>query len=78
MKGREEGGDARAAVSSRSCTATSFGAWEQTSGLALVLVLPVAVWELSFGISMTVKGFKPPTGTLPSSDVTGADVGVAA
>jgi len=29
-----------------------------------VLVLPVALWELSFGIYMTVKGFKvPPTPT---------------
>jgi hypothetical protein len=42
-----------------SCIATLFGAWDQISGPALVLVLPIAVWEFSFGIYMTVKGFKP-------------------
>jgi hypothetical protein len=40
-----------------SCTATLFGAWEQISGPAALLTLPIAVWELSFGIYMTVKGF---------------------
>lgn len=43
-----------------SCTATLFGAWEQLSGPAMILVLPVAVWELSFGVYMTVKGFRTP------------------
>ena len=43
-----------------SCTATLFGAWEQTSGPGLVLVLPIAIWEISFGIYMTVKGFRTP------------------
>jgi hypothetical protein len=42
-----------------SCTATLFGIWEQTSGPAMVLVLPIAVWEFSFGVYMTFKGFKP-------------------
>ncbi len=47
-----------------SCIATLFGAWEQISGPAMVLVLPVAVWEFSFGVYMAVKGFKPsPAGT---------------
>jgi hypothetical protein len=44
-----------------SCTATLFGAWEQTSGPAMILVLPIAVWEMSFGIYMTFKGLKTPT-----------------
>jgi hypothetical protein len=44
-----------------SCTATLFGFWEQISGPAMVLVLPVAVWELSFGVYMALKGFKPST-----------------
>jgi hypothetical protein len=44
-----------------SAIATLFGAWEQISGPAAVLTLPIAVWELSFGVYMTVKGFKPPT-----------------
>jgi hypothetical protein len=39
-------------------TATLFGVWEQTSGPAMVLVLPIAIWEFSFGVYMTVKGFK--------------------
>ena len=38
-------------------TATLFGAWEQTSSPALLLVLPIAVWEFSFGVYMTVRGF---------------------
>lgn len=39
--------------------ATLFGAWEQTSGPAMLLVLPIAVWEFSFGVYMAVKGFRP-------------------
>ena len=52
-----------------SCTATLFGAWDQVSGPALLLVLPIAVWEMSFGIYMTVKGFQPSTvGVAPVDD----------
>ena len=61
-----------------SCIATLFGAWEQISAPALLLVLPIAIWELSFGIYMTVRGFKPSTGTVTSVDVTAAPSGVAA
>ena len=43
-----------------SSTGTLFGAWEQVSSTALVLALPIATWELSVGIYMTVKGFKTP------------------
>lgn len=39
--------------------ATLFGVWEQTSGPAMLLVLPIAVWEFSFGVYMAVKGFRP-------------------
>jgi hypothetical protein len=42
-----------------STTATLFGVWEQTSGPAMVFVLPIAIWEMSFGIYMAVKGFRP-------------------
>jgi hypothetical protein len=49
-----------------SCTATLFGAWEQTSGPGMVLVLPIAIWEMSFGIYMTVKGFRTPAVDLTS------------
>ena len=41
-----------------SSTATLFGAWDQISGPAVLLVLPIAIWEFSFGVYMTVKGFK--------------------
>jgi hypothetical protein len=36
-----------------------FGAYGQTSGASFVLTLPEAVWELSLGIYLIVKGFKP-------------------
>jgi hypothetical protein len=35
-----------------------FGGWTQVSGPAMLLTLPIAIWELSFGIYMTVWGFK--------------------
>jgi hypothetical protein len=36
-----------------------FGAYEQVSGTAAVLTLPEAVWELSLGIYLIVRGFLP-------------------
>ncbi len=51
-----------------SSTATLFGAWEQISGPSLVLALPIAVWEFSFGVYMTVKGFRSPTAGVSSID----------
>ncbi len=39
--------------------ATLFGYIEQTSGLSLLATLPIALWELSIGTWMLVKGFKP-------------------
>jgi hypothetical protein len=41
-------------------TATLFGAWDQVSGAALVMTLPIAAWELTIGIWMIVKGFRTP------------------
>lgn len=41
--------------------ATVFGVWDQISGPAALLALPIAIWEFSFGVYMTVKGFKPTT-----------------
>ncbi len=46
-----------------SSTATLFGAWDQISGPAAILVLPIAIWEFAFGVYMTVKGFKPAVAT---------------
>ena len=41
-----------------STTATIFGGWDQVSGPALLLALPIATWEFSVGVYLTVKGFK--------------------
>ena len=39
-------------------TAVLFGAWEQTSAAGFFFTLPEAVWELSLGIYLIVKGYK--------------------
>ncbi len=39
--------------------ATLFGAIDQVSATAFFLTLPVAAWELSIGLWMTFKGFRP-------------------
>ena len=36
-----------------------FGAYDQSSGESFILTLPEAIWELSLGIYLIVKGFKP-------------------
>jgi len=38
---------------------TLFDAWGQVSDLSTLLVLPLATWELSVGIYLAVKGFRP-------------------
>jgi hypothetical protein len=43
----------------------TFGAWEQISGPATLLTLPIAIWELSVGVYLAVKGFR----TVPATDV---------
>ena len=39
--------------------AIMFGLWEQFSLPANLAVIPIFVWELSLGIYLVVKGFKP-------------------
>jgi hypothetical protein len=39
--------------------AVLFGMVERTSALPLVLGIPIALWEFSLGVYLTVKGFKP-------------------
>jgi hypothetical protein len=39
---------------------TMFGGWSQSSTTALFFALPIATWEFSIGVYMTVKGFKRP------------------
>lgn len=42
-----------------SATATIFGVWDQVSGVGAAAALPIAAWEFSLGVWLTVKGFKP-------------------
>lgn len=51
-----------------SCTATLFGVWDQISAPAGILVLPIAIWEFSFGVYMAVKGFRPAAEPVRSVD----------
>ena len=59
---------------------TLFGLHDQVSATASLLALPVAAWELSLGIWMTVKGFKavPTTEEAPIPNRTPAYSGSAA
>ncbi|MGH3423910.1 MAG: DUF4386 domain-containing protein [Nocardioidaceae bacterium] len=45
---------------------TFFGHNTQTSGWTLLATAPIFVWELSVGIYMTFKGFKPSPVTVPA------------
>lgn len=42
-----------------SSAATIFGLWDQVSAPAAALTLPIATWEFSLGVWLTVKGFRP-------------------
>jgi hypothetical protein len=42
-------------------TLTLLGVHDQTSGTSFLLTFPEMVWEASFGIYLTVKGFKAPS-----------------
>ncbi|MCA1783877.1 MAG: DUF4386 domain-containing protein [Dermatophilaceae bacterium] len=42
-----------------SATAIMFGLWDQVSVFAAIAVLPIALWELSLGIWLVTKGFRP-------------------
>jgi hypothetical protein len=39
--------------------AVLFGVWEQTSLPAGIATVPIALWEVSLGVWLVVKGFKP-------------------
>jgi hypothetical protein len=53
--------------------ATIFGIWDQISAAAFLCGLPVALWEISIGIWMTVKGFRPAAITAPEYPVAATD-----
>ncbi|GAA3299054.1 DUF4386 domain-containing protein [Dactylosporangium vinaceum] len=42
-----------------SAVATLFGFWTQVSAQSGLLTLPIGVWELSLGVYLVVKGFRP-------------------
>ena len=42
-----------------SVTATLFGRLDRVSPITGILAIPIAVWELSLGVYLIVKGFKP-------------------
>ncbi|MDQ3897976.1 MAG: DUF4386 domain-containing protein, partial [Actinomycetota bacterium] len=56
-----------------STTGTLFGSWEQVSGAGLGMALPIAVWEFSVGVYMTVKGFRTPPATDTDPTVDGTE-----
>lgn len=43
-----------------SAVVTLFGGFEQVSTPAMLLALPIAAWEFSVGVYMTIKGFRTP------------------
>ncbi|MFC5139799.1 DUF4386 domain-containing protein [Actinomycetospora rhizophila] len=47
-----------------SATVTILGGWEQVSIAGSLCALPIALWEFSLGIWLTVKGFRPTTLTI--------------
>jgi hypothetical protein len=49
-----------------------FGGWEQVSGVGLTMAMPIAVWELSVGVFMIVKGFRTPPAATGRADETTA------
>ncbi|GAB91759.1 DUF4386 domain-containing protein [Gordonia rhizosphera] len=61
-------------------TGALFGVWDQVSGVGMLAALPIATWEFSVGIYMTVKGFRMPpvgheAGVGPVASVAGSSTG---
>lgn len=52
-----------------SSTATLFGAWDQVTSVSLLMALPIATWELSVGVYMTVNGFRTPPATYGDAEL---------
>lgn len=52
-------GLAGAPILALSAAATLFGIYDQVSSWAMVAALPIALWELSLGVYLVVKGFRP-------------------
>ena len=53
-----------------SSVSTLFGGWDQISTAGLAFGLPIATWEFSLGVYMTIKGFRDvPADALADSDL---------
>jgi hypothetical protein len=61
-----------------SFVATLFGAFEQVSVPALILALPIAAWEFSLGVRLTIKGFSTTTQTVTAEATAATTATVAA
>ncbi len=59
-------------------TAVMFNVFEPGSGPQVIATIPEFFWELSFGIYLVVKGFKPSSPLLAKPDVSLVDVGAPA
>ena len=66
-----------APILAASALATLFGAYDQVSGPALVAALPIAIWEFSLGVWLTVKGFTSPASSRRMEPVSMASPEVA-
>jgi hypothetical protein len=60
-----------------SSIATLFGAWDQISSVAFFMALPIATWEFSVGVYMTVKGFRDRPATDGDADSVPAPAALA-
>ncbi|HVX42361.1 MAG TPA: DUF4386 domain-containing protein [Mycobacteriales bacterium] len=52
-----------------SAVVTIFGGWDQVSAAAALLALPIALWEFSLGVWLTVKGFRQPAAPAVSARI---------
>jgi hypothetical protein len=57
--GAADGGVDRGALLLAGTAAVMFGVIERGSPLQLVLGIPIALWEFSLGVYLTVRGFRP-------------------
>jgi len=53
--------------------AVLFGLYEQTSAISAIATIPEFAWELSLGIYLIVKGFRPSPITAPIPDIPPAE-----
>jgi Domain of unknown function (DUF4386) len=56
-----------------SSTTSLFGGWEQVSAMGIVMALPIAIWEFSVGVYMTVKGLRTPSVDVDSDATVSAE-----